>query len=323
MDRRRVVVALGLAIATTAFAQPARAKARIGYLSPGTRGRGYQAAFVEGLLALGWAEGRNLVIEYRFADDRPERLPSLAAELAAMKVDLIVAQPTAAAVAARNATATIPIVMINTGEPVKLGLVASLARPGGNVTGTAFDVGLETFGKALELLKAALANVRRIAMLSNPDNPSQPLAIAHVERAARALRLEVLAFEARRSADLPDAYRSMAAERPDALFVFAESLFLNERVRIAQLALEHRLATMCGLRDNVTAGALMSYGPSLADNSRRAAAYVDRILKGAKPAELPVEQPRRFELVVNLKTAAALGISIAGPVLERADEVIR
>jgi putative ABC transport system substrate-binding protein len=212
--------------------------------------------------------------------------------------------------------------MINVGDPVGIGLVVSLARPAGNVTGTAFGVGLETFGKALELLKEAVPKTRYVAVLSNPGNPAQALAIRDLKVAAQSLGLRLLLLEARGPDEFGRAFAEIAKEPVDALFVVAESLFLLHRTALADLALKYRLPTMYGVRENVDAGGLMSYGPSLAHNSRRAAAFVDKILKGAKPADLPVEQPTKFELVVNLKTARALGLNISPSLLQRADELI-
>jgi putative ABC transport system substrate-binding protein len=275
------------------------------------------------LRELGWVEGQNIVIDYRFADGRFDRLPELAVDLVRLKVDIIVAQPTPAALAAKNATGSIPIVMINVGDPVGLGLVASLARPAGNVTGTAFDVGLETFGKALELLKEAIPKANHVAVLSNPANPAQALAISYLKLAAQSLRLKLLLIEVRGPDEFDRAFAEIAKERVDALLVVAESLFLLHRTTLADLALKYRLPTMYGLREGVAAGGLMSYGPNLAHNSRRAAAFVDKILKGAKPGDLPVEQPIKFELVINLKTAKALGLNIPQSVLARADELIQ
>ena len=319
-----VALAVGLATAPAAVdAQPAGKVHRIGYLGSGSSTSGFQAAFVQGLRELGWVEGQNIVIDYRFADGRFDRLPELAAELVRLKVDIIVAQPTPAALAARNSTVSIPIVMVNVGDPVGIGLVASLARPSGNVTGTAFDVGLETFRKALELLKQAVPRAQHVAVLSNPANPAQALAISDLKVAAQSLGLRLLLLEVRSPEAFDRVFAEIAKERVDALFVVAESLFLLHRTPLADLALKYRLPTMYGIRENVAAGGFMSYGPNVAHNSRRAATFVDKILKGAKPADLPVEQPTRFELVVNLRTARALGLTIPPSLLQRADEVIQ
>ncbi|MEO5844095.1 MAG: ABC transporter substrate-binding protein, partial [Caldimonas sp.] len=295
---------------------------RIGYLASGSRTFGLHESFQQGLRELGWVAGQNIEIEYRFADGRFERLPELVAELVRLKVDVIVAQPTTAAQAAKNATSTLPIVMINVGDPVGIGLVDSLARPGGNVTGPAFGVGLESIPKGLELLKEAVPGVRQIAVLSNPANPAQSLAIQDVKVAAQSLGLRLLLFEARGPQEFDRVFAAMAKEGADGLLVVAESLFISHRTTLAARALQQRLPSMHGVRENVDAGGLMSYGPSLHHSSRRAAAFVDKILKGAKPADLPVEQPTKFELVINLKTARELGLVIPPSLLLRADQVI-
>jgi putative ABC transport system substrate-binding protein len=280
-------------------------------------------AFRQGLRELGWVEGQNIVIDYRFAEGRFDRLPDLAAELVRLKVDIIVAVPTPAAVAAKNATGTMPIVAISVGDPVGIGLIASLARPGGNVTGSSYSVGLEIGGKQLELLKETVPKVRRVAILSNPGNPGQPLSIRELNVAARSLGVQLQLLEARGPNEFDGAFAAMATERVGALLVVADSLFVLHRSRLADLAARSRLPAVYGSRDTVEAGGLMSYGPSLRDLYRRSATYVDKILKGAKPGDLPVEQPTKFELVINLKTAKALGLTIPQSLLQRADEVIQ
>jgi putative ABC transport system substrate-binding protein len=325
VQRRDFLIAAGalLVVPTVTVAQPARKIPRIGYLSSSSRSSRFHEAFQEGLRELGWVEGQNIVIDHRFADGKFDRLPELAAELVRLKVDIIVAQATPAALAARSATGSIPIVIINVGDPVGLGLVTSLARPEGNVTGAAFDVGLETFGKALELLKEVIPKANHVAVLSNPANPAQAIAIGYLKVAAQSLGLRLLLREARGPDEFGRAFAEIAKERVDALLIVAESLFQLHRTPLADLALKYRLPTMYGIRENVLAGGLMSYGPSLSQNSRRAATFVDKILKGAKPADLPVEQPTKFELVINLKTAKSLGLTIPQSLLLRADEVIR
>jgi len=213
--------------------------------------------------------------------------------------------------------------MINAADPVELGLVASLARPAGNVTGTSYSVDLVIFAKGLELLKEAVPKIRRLAVLSNPANPGQPLAIKHLKAGAQSLGLKLVQQEVRSPDEFDGVFERIAKERVDAILVVADSVFILHRARLAELALKAQLPSMQGVRENVQAGALMSYGPSLSDNSRRAATYVDKILKGAKPGELPVELPTKFELVINLKTAKALGLTIPQAVLLRADEVIQ
>jgi putative ABC transport system substrate-binding protein len=311
-----------LAFPAAVYAQPTTKVHRIGYLGSGSSDSGFHEQFRQGLRELGWVEGQNIAIDYRFADGQFDRLPELAAELVRLKADIIVAQPTPAALAARNSTKSIPIVMINVGDPVGIGLVASLARPAGNVTGTAFDVELATFAKALELLKEAIPKAHHVAVLSNPANPAQALAIKHLKVAAKSLGLRLLPLEVRGPEEFSRVFAEASKERVDAMFVVAESLFYRHRTALADLALKYRLPTMYGFRESVAAGGLMSYGPSLAQNSRRAAFFVDKILKGAKPAELPVEQPTKFEFIVNLKTARELGLNIPPSLLQRADELI-
>jgi len=305
-------------------AQPAGAIRRTGFLSSNsaTAAAPFFEAFRQGLRDLRWIEGKNIVIEHRFADGRFERLPDLAGELLRLKVDVIVAAPTPSAVAAKDATRTIPIVMVAAGDPVGLGLVASLARPGGNVTGLSFSVGLETVGKGLELLRETLPNVRGVAVLSNPANPSHALAIEDVKVTARSLGLQLQLLEARDRGELDAAFGAMAKERVGAVLVVPDALFTLHRAWLADLAAKNRLPAMYGIREIVEAGGLMSYGPSMTDLYRRAATYVDKIFNGAKPADLLVEQPTKFEFLINLKTAKALGLTIPASVRLRADKVI-
>jgi putative ABC transport system substrate-binding protein len=281
-----------------------------------------RAAFQRGLAEHGWIEGRNLVIDYRLAEGRFERLPDLAAELVQLKVDVIVAGPTTPALAAKNATGTIPIVMVNVGDPVRLGLVESLARPGGNVTGLAYSVGLELMGKGLELLKEIVPRARRVAILSNPTNPSHPLAVGDMLSAAQALGIELQSLETRSADEFDAAFAAMAQARAEALLVVPEAVFTLNQAHLLDLVAKHRMPSMYGDRRNAEAGGLMSYAPSFPEQWRQAAAFVDQILKGAKPAELPIRQPTHFELVINLRTAKALGIEIPTSLLARADELI-
>ena len=318
------MLALGLAMnATGAAAQPAAIIPRIGYLGGGAPNVSIHAAFRDALRELGWIEGQNIVVDYRFADGRYAQLPQFAADLVRRKVDVIVAGPTPAALAAKNATATVPIVMFSVGDPVGVGLVASLSHPGGNVTGTSFDVGMETFTKGLELLKDTIPNLRSVAVLTNPGNPGQKLAVSKLKAAAQPLGLRLSIVEARQPDDIPAVFAKLDRQPPDALFIVIDPMFIAHRAQLAELALHHRLPSMHGVREGVEAGCLISYGPSLADSSRRAAVFVDRILKGAKAGDLPVEQPTRFELVANLRTAKLLGVTFPASVLVRADEVIR
>ena len=321
-------LALGaVAAPLAAQAQPAGKVPRVGYLSAGSysdsQALGFLDAFRLGLRELGWVEGQNIAIDYRFAEGRFDRLPDLAAELVRLKVDVIVAVPTPAAAAARNATETIPIVMMSGSvDPVGLGFIASLARPGGNVTGLSYGAGTEIFGKGLELLKETVPKVRRVAILSNPASPIQPLIIKEVDVAARSLGVQLQLLEARGPNEFDGAFAAMAKERVGALLVVADSIFILHRTRLADLAARSRLPAAYGTRESVDAGGLMSYGPSVRDLVRRSATFVDKILKGAKPGDLPVEQPTKFDLVINLKTAKALGLTIPPSLLLRADEVI-
>jgi putative ABC transport system substrate-binding protein len=328
MDRRAFIETLAvglLAAPLAADAQPASGIHRIGYLAGGSAAATPRTveAFRQGLRELGWVEGQNIVIDYRFAEGRFDRLPDLAAELVRLKAEVIVAGPTPVAVAAKNATGTIPIVMWAVGDPIGLGLIASLARPGGNVTGVSFAVGMETPVKGLELLRETVPKVRRVAVLSNPANPAHARATREVKVAARSLGVELQLLEARDPGEFDGAFAAMAKERVAALLVVTDIVFLLHRARLVDLAAKNRLPSMHALKEYVEAGGLMSYGPSGPDLVRRAAWFVDKILKGAKPADLPIEQPTKFELVINLKTAKALGLTIPPSVLARADEVIQ
>ena len=314
-----------LAAPLAADAQQARKVPRIGFLwvtSPSDR-PSHLDAFRQRLRELGWVEGQNIVIDYRYAEGRVDRLPDLAAELVRLKVDLIVASAgTQAATAAKNATETIPIVMIYVRDPVGTGLIASLARPGGNVTGVSGYAGLEIVARQLELLKETVPKIRRVAILSNPANAYHQLAIREANVAARSLGVQLQLLEARGPNEFDGAFAAMAKERVGALLVLSDAMLNSHRTRLADLAARSRLPAAYGVRESVEAGGLMSYGPSFLDLYRRSAAYVDKILKGAKPADLPVEQPTTFELVINLKTAKALGLTIPQSLLQRADQVI-
>jgi len=327
MDRRAFLGSLaGLLVAPLAAeGQSAGKVPRIGFLSatsPSDR-RPLLDAFRQGLRELGWVEGQNIVIDYRYAEDRVDRLPGLAAELVRLKVDLIVASAgTQVATAAKNATETIPIVMIAVRDPVGTGLIASLVRPGGNVTGVSGYAGLEIVAKQLVLLKETVPKIRRVAILSNPANAYHQLAIREVNVAARSLGVQLQLLEARGPNEFDGAFAAMAKERVGALLVLSDAVLSSHRTRLADLAARSRLPAAYGVRESVEAGGLMSYGPSFLDLFRRAATYVDKILKGARPGDLPVEQPTTFELVINLKTAKALGLTIPQSLLQRADQVI-
>lgn len=237
-------------------------------------------------------------------------------------MDVIVASPTPAALAAKHATGTIPIVGLSLTDPVGLGLIASLAHPGGNVTGLSYSVGPDIFGKDLELLREVVPQVRRVAVLSNPASPAQPLTIRNIQAAARSLGLQLQLVEARGPGDFDGAFAAMARERAGAVFVVTDPAFVAHRAWVADLAARYRLPSIFTQREDAAAGGLMSYGPRLSDLYRRAATYVDKILKGTRPADLPVEEPTNFELVINLRTARALGLTIPQSLLHRADQVI-
>jgi putative tryptophan/tyrosine transport system substrate-binding protein len=270
---------------------------------------------------LGWIEGKNVAFERRYAENQPERLLELAAELVRLNVDVIVAIGTLGPLAAKRATLTIPIVMTAAGDPLGSGLVASLARPGGNVTGMSLmapDLG----GKRLELLKELLPRLARVAVLWNAANPYAAIVFKETHAAGRTLGVEVQSLEVRSPDDFVGVFEIMRRQRPDALITVEDPLTFSHRKRIADLAVADRLPSLHGFREDVEAGGLISYGANLPDLFRRAAGYVDKILKGAKPADLPVQQPTQFELVINLKTARALGIEVPPTLLARADEVI-
>ena len=278
-------------------------------------------AFRSGLRERGWIEGQNIVIEFRAAEGNTARLPELAADLVRLKVDLIVARASIFVKPAKEATSSIPIVFLTHADPVGTGHVASLARPGGNITGLAMLM-TDLAPKGLELLISAVPVAQRIAVLWNPDTPSHIPALKAVEDAGRPLRVQLQAVGVRTAGELEGAFAAMARARAQAVLVLGTAIFLAERQRVAELAIKHRLPTMSMIKDVVEAGGLMSYSPNWDDLYRRGAIYVDKILKGAKPADLPVEQATTFELVINLKTAKALGLTIPQSLLQRADQVI-
>jgi len=330
MMKRRTFLC-GLAIGTVAAplageAQPPTGKVpRIGWLGANPApGRHMREAFLQGLRDLGYVDGRNVVIEYRFAEGKLERYPALAAELVALKVDVIVAPITPAALAAKQATRTIPIVFAAVGDPIRDGLVTSLARPGGNVTGVS-SLTPELVGKCLEQLKQSVPGVSRVAVLWQPGaapERTEKDMLKEAEVAARALGVRLQFVEARGPADLDRAFSDMTRVRAGALTVLPGNMFFGERRHLVALAAKNRLPAVYTLREYVDAGGLMAYGANGADLFRRVATYVDKILKGAKPADLPVEQPTKFELAINLKAAKALGLTIPQSVLGRADQVI-
>ena len=325
MKRRQFITLLGSAVVAwplTARAQQAGKVPTIGFLGPTTPSSQSQhvAAFAQRLRELGWIEGRTITIEVRWAEGRSERFAEIAAEFVRLKVDVILTQTTPAVVAAKQATSVIPIVFATAGDPVGTGVVASLARPGGNITGLSSQA-TDTAGKRVGLLREVVPGLRRLAILGNIGNPFSVLEIAEVQAAARTLGVEVATFEIRRSDDIAPAFESLTS-RGEALYVSADPLVTTNRVRINTLALAARLPTMSAFREYVEAGGLMSYGPNFPDMYRRAADLTDKILRGARPADLPIEQPTKFDLVVNMITAKALGLEVSPTLLARADEVI-
>jgi putative tryptophan/tyrosine transport system substrate-binding protein len=318
---------IGLLASTTAWplaarAQPAGKAYGIGFFSAGAAaGTPALPALLEGLKRRGWVEGKNIDIKYRYADNRVDRLGELAAELVRLNVDVIVAVGTLAPLAAKHATATIPIVMTSAGDPLGSGLVSNLARPDGNVTGLSL-MSPDLSAKRLELLKEIIPDIARLAVIWNADNPYPALVYRQTESAARQLKIEVQSLAVRTAEDVTRALAAAVQEKANALISVEDPLTQTYRRQIADFATRNRLPSMSGLRDYADAGGLLSYGPDLADLYRRAADYVDKILKGAKPSELPVEQPTKFELVVNLKTAKTLSLAIAPDMLAIADAVI-
>jgi putative tryptophan/tyrosine transport system substrate-binding protein len=320
IGRRKFLATLGGAAAAwplAARAQQAGKLLTIGFMgaTPSVESQRV-AAFVQRLRELGWVDGRNLAIEYRWAEGRPERVSEIAAEFVRIRVDVIVTVATPATLAAKQATAVIPIVGAPLSDPVGTGLVASLARPGSNVTGLANQVS-DTVGKKLEFLREVVPALRRLEIVANVGNPASVLEMDEAQATARTLGLEVTTSKIRRAEDIASAFEALK-ERADALY----PLMNTNRTRINILAVGARLPTMHGAREYVEAGGLMSYGSNTPDLFRRAAEYVDKILRGAKPADIPVEQPRKFDLVINLTTAKALGLDVPPTLLARADEVI-
>jgi putative tryptophan/tyrosine transport system substrate-binding protein len=325
MKRREFITLLGgsaVAWPVVARAQQAGKLPTIGFLGASTASAESQrvAAFVQRLRELGWIEGRTVAIEVRWGEGRNERYADIAAEFVRLKVDVIVTQGTLTVIAARQATSVIPIVFAGAADPVGNDLVASLARPGGNVTGLS-NQGTDLAAKRLELLREIVPAFARVAIMGNVGNPAIVLEMREVQAAARMLGLEVAILEIRRAEDIASAFPALQV-RADALYVAADPLLGTNRIRINTLALGARLPTMHDFREYVEAGGLMSYGPNLVDVFRRSADFVDKILRGAKPDDIPVEQPTKFDLVVNLTTAKALGLTIPESFLLRADEVI-
>jgi ABC-type uncharacterized transport system substrate-binding protein len=326
IGRRELITLLGGAAAAWPFAARAQQAGKlptIGYSAGGTPLTESQrvAAFVQRLRELGWTEGRNVAIEYRWPEGRNDRLAEIAVELVRIKVDVIVTTGTPAALAAKQATSVIPLVITTVADPVGSGLVASLARPGGNITGLSLQQA-DLAGKRLELLREVIPALRRLAILANVGNPNAVPEMGEVRAAAHTLGLEVAVVEIRRAEDIVPAFEALIKDRSEALYVVGDPLLTTNRIRINTLALGARLPTSYASREFVEVGGLMSYGPNFPDLFRRAAEYVDKILRGAKPADLPVEQPTKFDLVINLVAAKALGLTVPPTLLARADEVI-
>ena len=328
MRRREFIALLGGAAFLPSCLWPLAGRAQqagklptIGFLGAGSPSSWshWTTAFVQRLRELGWIEGRTVAIEYRWAEGHSERYAEISAEFVRLKVDVIVTSG-GAVLAAKQSTSLIPIVFALATDPVGLGFVASLARPGGNVTGLSSQ-STDTAGKRLELLREVVPGLRRLAIMANIGYPGAVLEMGEVHAAARTLGLEIVTLEIRRADDIARAFETLKS-RAEALFVLADPLINTNQARINALAVDARLPTMSGFRDYVETGGLMSYGPNYPDLFRRAADYVDRILRGAKPGDIPVAQPTKFDLVINLKTAKALGLEIPPTLLARADEVI-
>jgi putative ABC transport system substrate-binding protein len=328
MKRRDLITLLGSAAVVWPLAtlaqQPSGKIHRIGCLLISSREQVLRqiAAFEDGLRDLGYRIGENVVVEYRFADGDMKRLPSLAADLVRLGVDIIVTGSDPNTVAAMKSTATIPIVMTNSVDPVSAGLVASLARPGGNVTGFSADTGSDVLGKRLELMKETLPDLSRVGLLSNPDFAPNRHRLTSMMEAARTLGLTLVPVEARGPDALEQAFATMAREQMEAFLLMADAVLFNYRQQIGVMAIRNRLPAASNLREFAEAGFLLTYGVDVRDLFRQSAAFVDKIFKGAKPADLPVEQPTKFELVMNLKTAKAIGVTVSPTLLARADEVI-
>ena len=324
-DSLHALAALGVALPFGARAQPAGKIYRIGFIQTSAPGEieHLDKALVEGLRELGYVEGRNIVIERRAAEGKQERLPALAVEIVRLKVDVIVTGSNPVIAAVKQATTTIPVVMAVSRDPVGAGFIASLARPGGNITGLSNDSDSQIQGKNVGLLKETVPRIARVAYLWNPDPPGAGIYRKVAESAARKLGIRFQSVEARGRNELEGAFAAMVRERADGVVVASDPVLFSARSRIVLLAQRHRLPAGYALREFAEVGGLMSYGSNIAQQFRRAAVYVDKILKGAKPGDLPVEQPTKFELVINLKTAKELGITIPQTVLLRADELIQ
>ena len=326
MKRREFIALLGLGSAAAALPLAAAAQPkipRIGFMGNSTAAleANLLDAFREGLQELGYEEGRNIIIEYRWADGKYDRFPALVAELIAAKVDAIVTAGTPAALAVKKATTTVPLVMVAVGDPVGTGLVPSLARPGGNLTGLS-SVAPDLEGKRLQLLREVVPALSHVAMFINSLNPFHISSMKQARTAAQAMGIKLQLHDIRKSEDLDDAFAAIRKERPDALLILADRVFLHNRERMMDFTREQRLPNVNAYKELVEVGGLMSYGPSYEDMHKRAAIYVDKILKGAKPADLPIEQPSKFTFIINLKTAKALGVTVPSQLLGLADQLI-
>jgi putative ABC transport system substrate-binding protein len=326
MRRRSFMTLLGgaaVAWPLMARAQQSAKIPRVGFMGNSTEAleANLVGPFREGLRELGYEEGRNIVIHYRWADGKYERFPTLIAELLAANVDVIVTAGTPAALAVKKATSTVPLVMIAVGDPVGTGIVPSLTRPGGNITGLS-SIAPDLEGKRLELLREVVPHLAHVAYFLNPANAFHTVSVRQALIAAQAPNIKLQPHDVRKSEDLDAAFTSIIKERPEGLLILADRIFLHNRQRMMDFATQQRLPSVNAYHELVEAGGLMSYGPSYEDMHRRAAIYVDKILKGVRPAELPVEQPTKFTLIVNLKAAKALGLEVPPTLVARADEVI-
>ena len=326
MRRRQFILALGGAAATwplAARAQQVGKIPRIGFMgnSTATMEANLIGPFRNGLRELGYEEGRNLIIEFRWAEGNYDRFPALIAELVAAKVDVIIAAGTPATLAIKKATSTVPLVFIAVGDPVGTGIVPNLARPGGNITGLS-SIAPDLEGKRLELLRELVPKLAHVAIFLNPANAFHTVSVQQARVAAQSLGIKLQPFEVDKSEQLDGAFAAIVKEKPDALLILADRVFLHNRKRMMEFATQQQLPSVNAYRELVEAGGLMSYGPSYEDMHRRAAIYVDKILKGAKPSDLPIEQPTKFILFINLKAAKALGLTVPPTLLARADEVI-
>jgi putative tryptophan/tyrosine transport system substrate-binding protein len=324
MKRREFITLLGGAAAAwpiAARAQQAGKTSRIGWLQPGPIPDPWVKGFRQGLQEFNYVEGKNLIIEYRWGDGSFDRLPAMAGELVGLNPDVIISVNTAALLALQKVTTTIPIVMLGTADPVGLGLVRSLARPGANITGMSV-MAPELSQKRLQLLKEVVPDLDRVTVLSNPGNPAVILALQETQTAAQVLGLTLHSVDVREPSEIDLALSTIAREPPGALALLIDTMIHSQRVPIVAFAVKHRLPTISPFREFAEAGGLLAYGPQLPDLLRRAVGLIDKILRGERPANLPVQQPTKFELIINLKTAKALGLEIPPTLLARADEVI-